>query len=120
MITGSAILAVPFTSNRSAPALSITLTGIASTRSRNFALLHDLLPNSRDVARTMAFVVVGGNIFGMIAPIATGIVIGATGSYDWAFGIAGILLLVGATVVLTMARSPMTINRDASSAQVAV
>jgi ACS family glucarate transporter-like MFS transporter len=42
--------------------------------------LHDLLPNSRDVARTMAFVVVGGNIFGMTAPIATGYVIGATGS----------------------------------------
>jgi hypothetical protein len=56
----------------------------------------------------------------MIAPIATGYVIGATGSFDRAFGIAGILLLVGATVVVTMARSPMTINRDASSAQVAV
>jgi dipeptide/tripeptide permease len=82
--------------------------------------LHDLLPNSRDVAGTMALVVVGGNIFGTIAPIATGYVIGATGSYDWAFGIAGILLLVGATVVVAMARSPMTINRDASSAQVAV
>jgi ACS family glucarate transporter-like MFS transporter len=82
--------------------------------------LHDLLPNSRDVGTAMAFVVVGGNIFGMIAPIGTEYVIGATGSYDWAFGIAGILLLVGATVVVTMARSPMTTNRDASSAQVAV
>jgi ACS family glucarate transporter-like MFS transporter len=82
--------------------------------------LHDLLPNSRDVGTAMAFVVVGGNIFGMIAPIGTGYVIGATGSYDWAFGMAGILMLVGATVVVTMARSPMNINRDASSAQVAV
>jgi ACS family glucarate transporter-like MFS transporter len=58
----------------------MTLTGIASTTSLNFSLLHDLLSNSRDVARTMAFVVVGGNIFGMTAPIATGYVIGATGS----------------------------------------
>lgn len=122
MLTGAAILAVPFTSNLIALLLvfSITLTGIASTTSLNFALLNDLLPNSRDVAKAMAFVVVGGNIFGMIAPIATGYVINATGSYDWAFGIAGILLLVGATVVLTMTRSPMTINRRTSTTRVAV
>ncbi|MFP3606707.1 MFS transporter [Paraburkholderia sp. SIMBA_053] len=121
MLTGAAILAVPFTSNLIALLIvfSITLTGIASTTSLNFALLNDLLPNSRDVAKAMAFVVVGGNIFGMIAPIATGYVIDATGSYDWAFGIAGLLLLVGATVVLTMTRSPMTIKHDASTARVA-
>ena len=70
----------------------------------------------------MAFVVVGGQIFGMIAPIATGYVIAATGSYDWAFGIAGLLLLVGATVVITMTRSPMLRNHDddAANAQVAL
>ncbi|AME26830.1 MFS transporter [Burkholderia sp. PAMC 26561] len=109
MLAGTAILAVPFTSNLVVllVVFSITLTGIASTTSLNFALLNDLLPNSRDVAKAMAFVVVGGNIFGMIAPIATGYVIAATGSYDWAFGIAGLLLLVGATVVITMTRSPM-------------
>lgn len=122
MVTGSAILAVPFTTNLAVllVVFSVTLTGIASTTSLNFALLNDLLPNSRDVAKAMALVVVGGNVFGMVAPIATGYVIDATGSYDWAFGIAGVLLLVGATVVLTMTRSPMIINREASSAQVAV
>jgi MFS family permease len=109
MLTGATILAVPFTSNLFVllVVFSITLAGIASTTSLNFALLNDLLPSSRDVAKAMAFVVVGGQIFGMIAPIATGYVINATGSYDWAFGIAGVLLLVGATVVLTMTRSPM-------------
>jgi MFS family permease len=110
MLAGTSILAMPFTSNLAVllVVFSITLTGIASTTSLNFALLNDLLPNSRDVAKAMAFVVVGGNIFGMIAPIATGYVIAATGSYDWAFGIAGLLLLIGAAVVLTMTRSPMT------------
>jgi MFS family permease len=112
MLSGAAILAVPFTSNLYALLLvfSITLTGIASTTSLNFALLNDLLPNSGDVAKAMAFVVVGGNLFGMIAPIATGYVIASTGSYDWAFGVAGLLLLVGATVVLTMTRAPMTVQ----------
>jgi MFS family permease len=121
MVTGSTILAVPFTSSLTVLLLlfSVTLTGIASTTSLNFALLNDMLPNSRDVAKAMAFVVVGGQIFGMVAPIATGYVINATGSYDWAFGIAGLLLLAGATVVLTMTRSPMLRSESAANAGVA-
>ena len=118
MLAGAAILTVPFVSNLTVllVVFSITLTGIASTTSLNFALLNDLLPNSRDVAKAMAFVVIGGNIFGMIAPIATGYVVSATGSYDWAFGIAGLLLLAGAIVVLTMTRSPMTIRSHSAGA----
>jgi ACS family glucarate transporter-like MFS transporter len=109
MMTGAVILAVPFMTNLTAllVVFSITLTGIASTTSLNFALLNDLLPSSRDVGKAMAFVVVGGNIFGLIAPIATGYVIAATGSYDWAFGIAGMLLVAGAAITLTMTRRPM-------------
>jgi ACS family glucarate transporter-like MFS transporter len=121
MLTGATILAVPFISSLAGLLLvfSITLAGIASTTSLNFALLNDLLPDSRDVAKAMAFVVVGGNIFGMIAPIATGYVVASTGNYDWAFGIAGLLLLVGATVVLTMTRSPMSVNRAARDGRAA-
>ncbi|KUZ38067.1 MFS transporter [Burkholderia territorii] len=120
MLTGAAILAVPFTSNLAAllVVFSITLTGIASTTSLNFALLNDLLPSSRDIAKAMAFVVVGGNIFGMVAPIATGYVVNATGSYNWAFGIAGLLLLAGACVVLTTTRSPMLQNHCSSAGHI--
>jgi MFS family permease len=112
MLTGAIILVVPFTTSIYAllAVFSITLTGIASTTSLNFALLNDLMPSSRDVGKAMAFVVVGGNIFGMIAPIATGYVIDATGSYDWAFGIAGLLLLLGAVISLTMTRRPMMVT----------
>jgi len=119
MTTGATILAVPFISNLSGLLVifSITLAGIASTTSLNFALLNDLLPNSRDIAKAMAFLVVGGNVFGMIAPIATGYVIHATGSYNWAFGIAGSLLLVGAFVVLTMTRAPMTRSQARTRAE---
>lgn len=123
MLTGSAILAVPFIDSVGAllAVFSIALTGIASTTSLNFALLNDLLPNSRDIAKAMAFLVVGGNIFGMIAPIATGYVISATGGYDWAFGIAGILLLAGAITALTMTRRPMVIKpSEASTANASV
>ncbi|MBI6844199.1 hypothetical protein YA0016_21000 [Pseudomonas syringae] len=69
--------------------------------------LNDMLPSSGDVGWAMAFVVVGGNIFGMLAPIVTGYVITATGSYNWAFAIAGGLLVTGAIVILSMIRKPM-------------
>jgi len=55
----------------------------------------------------MAFVVIGGNVFGLMAPIVTGYVIQITGSYTWAFLIAGLLLVSGATIVLTMTRRPI-------------
>ena len=87
--------------------IALSLTGIAATTSLNFALLNDLLPNPRDVGIAMAFVVVGGNLFGLMAPIVTGYVIAATGSYDMAFVIAGTLLVAGAASVLTLTRQPI-------------
>ena len=90
--------------------ITISLTGIATTTSLNFALVNDLLPNVRDVGKAMGFVVVGGNLFGLMAPIVTGYVIQATGSYDGAFLIAGALLVVGATATLTMTRRPMMVD----------
>jgi ACS family glucarate transporter-like MFS transporter len=49
----------------------------------------------------------GGNLFGMLAPVVTGYVIQASGGYNAAFVIAGSLLLVGAVIALTMTRKPM-------------
>jgi MFS family permease len=114
MLTGATILAVPFITGLAGllVVFSVALAGIASTTSLNFALLNDLLPDSRDVAKAMAFVVVGGNVFGMMAPIVTGYVVASTGSYDWAFGIAGLLLLTGATVALSMTRLPISGNAE--------
>jgi ACS family glucarate transporter-like MFS transporter len=50
----------------------------------------------------------------VLAPIVTGYVIASIGSYDFAFVIAGLLLIVGATVCFTMTRQP--IAADASIA----
>jgi ACS family glucarate transporter-like MFS transporter len=109
MMIASCILLIPFAEGitQLVVIFSLTLAGIASTTSLNFTLLNDMLPSSGDVGRAMAFVVVGGNIFGMLAPVVTGYVISATGSYNWAFGIAGGLLVTGALVILSMTRKPM-------------
>jgi len=112
MMVASCILLIPFVEGitQLVVIFSLTLAGIASTTSLNFALLSDMLPSSGDIGRAMAFVVMGGNIFGMLAPVVTGYVISATGSYNWAFGIAGGLLITGALVILSMTKKPMIPN----------
>jgi len=87
--------------------IAVSLTGIASTTSLNFALLNDLLKRPRDIGVAMGFLVVGGNVFGLMAPIVTGYVVESTGNYDRAFVIAGALLVVGATSILTLTRRPL-------------
>jgi len=87
--------------------IAISLTGIASTTSLNFALLNDLLKRPSDIGVAMGFLVVGGNVFGLLAPIVTGYVVESTGNYDRAFVIAGALLVVGATSILTLTQRPL-------------
>jgi MFS family permease len=87
--------------------IALCLSGVAATTSLNFALLNDLLPNPKDVGIAMAFLVVGGNAFGLLAPIVTGYVIQTSGSYSMAFVIAGGLLLVGAISILTLTHQPI-------------
>ena len=87
--------------------LTLSLTGVATTTSQVFSLTNDLTPNARDIGAAVSFVVVGGNIFGMLAPIVTGYVIAATGSYDWAFVIAGALLALGAASLLCLTHQPI-------------
>lgn len=112
LLAGASVLLVPFTHNITFLLIifSVALTGVASTTSMNFALLNDILPCSGDVAKAIAFIVVGGNIFGMIAPISTGYVVSLSGNYNWAFGIAGLLLLAGIIIILTTTRTPKTRN----------
>src|SRR4029077_7346908 len=88
---------------------TISLTGMATAISLNFSLVNDLLRNPEETGKALRIRIVGGNSFGVAAPIVTGYVIQATGSYNWAFGIAGILLVAGATILLTMTRTPIEI-----------
>ncbi len=87
--------------------ITITLTGLSTAGALNFALLNDLLAEPAHVGKSMSIVIVGGNTFGVLAPIITGFVVAGTGSFGWAFGIAGLLLVSGATIALTLTRAPI-------------
>jgi ACS family glucarate transporter-like MFS transporter len=70
----------------------------------NATLTSDLLRSPADAGRAFAILVLGGNLFGLIAPVATGYIVAASGSFSSAFIAAGLLALVGAVVTLTLSR----------------
>jgi ACS family glucarate transporter-like MFS transporter len=111
MLSSAVILFTPFVDDIWVilALFTLSLTGMATAISLNFSLVNDLLRNPEDSGKAMSILIVGGNSFGIAAPIVTGYVIQSTGSFNWAFGIAGLLLVVGATLLLTMTRAPIRI-----------
>jgi ACS family glucarate transporter-like MFS transporter len=75
-----------------------------TSTSTNAALCNDLLRNKVDAGRAFAFMVLGGNVFGLLAPIITGYIVQATGSFSSAFVLAGALSLFGAATSFTLTR----------------
>ena len=70
-----------------------------------------------DAGRALAFLVLGGNTFGLCAPIVTGYLVAATGSFDSAFVAAGVLALVGATAALVLSRGTLGEQKPARLTQ---
>jgi MFS family permease len=112
LLGSSIILVAPWVDNVAIllALITLSLTGMGTAVSFNFALLNDLLKSPQDVGKAMSILVIGGNLFGAAAPIVTGYVIQVTGSYDWAFGIAGFFLIVGSVIALTMTRNPVDLS----------
>jgi MFS family permease len=95
-------LAIPFAQSLAAVIALITVV-VSSAHigpAANGALVGDLLRSPGDAGRATAFLVLGGNTFGLLAPIVTGYVVAVTGSFNAAFAAAGALALVGAVAAL--------------------
>jgi ACS family glucarate transporter-like MFS transporter len=109
LLVSSVVLLTPFVSSMAVllVLISVSLTCVSSAVSMNLALLADLLRSPRLAGRANSIAMIGGNIFGLAAPIVTGYVVQFTHSYTAAFLVAGIFLLLGTTVALTMTRKPI-------------
>ncbi len=109
MLVASVLLLMPFVDNIAVIMLliMIALSGVATTVGLNIALLSDLLRAPGDAGRATGLLILGGNIFGILAPIVTGYMIQLTGSFDYAFVIAGVLLVCGALSALLLTRRPI-------------
>ncbi len=99
-------MAIPFVDSLTLVViLTLFPVGFSGTASAtNAALCNDLLRSEEDSGRAFAFMVLGGNVFGLLAPIITGYIVAATSSFSAAFMLAGALALIGALVSFTLTR----------------
>jgi MFS transporter, ACS family, D-galactonate transporter len=81
----------------------------------NIALTIDLLTDGRCNGVAVSLLIVGGNTFGVAAPIVTGYIVAATDGFSGAFSIAGALLLAGAAIVMIGANSPIHVELSPTS-----
>lgn len=88
--------------------LTFSLTGCTAAVASNLSLVNDVLPSKKDSGTAIAMISVGGNGFGLMAPIATGYVVSMTHSYQAGFVITGILVLAAAAATLLLTRRPIT------------
>ena len=117
LLLSAVVLLTPYTHSTF---MIVTLVTIAVTfcnaaTALNQAVLNDLLRIPSNSGRANSILFFGGNSFGLMAPIVTGFVIQFTHSYTGAFIVAGVLLIVGAILLLTLANKP--IGADIAAAQ---
>lgn len=120
----AAVLLIPFASsiNTVVVLLTIGLTFSGASQSWNFALTNDLLQEHNDVGRAFAFLTLGGNSFGILAPIVTGYLVSSTGSFTLPFIICGVLAVLGSITAMLATRgtiggaSPAAVPTAAASA----
>ena len=108
LLTASGLL-IPYVESLTAMIILVTFAVSFANcgPATNGALTNDLLRSPADAGRALAFLVLGGNTFGLCAPIVTGYLVEATGSFDSAFIAAGVLALIGATAALTLSRGTL-------------
>jgi ACS family glucarate transporter-like MFS transporter len=87
--------------------LTISLACIQSALAMNYALTSDLLRQGQGVGTLTGLLLTFSNGFGIAAPVLTGYVVAATNSFDGAFELAAVLVLIGATLALTATRRPI-------------
>ena len=92
--------------------ISLALTSISSALTLNIAMCNDLVWDPTMAATALGFQILGGNTFGIFAPILTGYIVKTTGSFTSAFFLAGGLLFLGAATSLTMTRRPLAFGED--------
>jgi ACS family glucarate transporter-like MFS transporter len=95
--------------------IAVALTSISSALTLNIAMCNDLVWDPSMAATALGFQILGGNTFGIFAPILTGYIVKTTGSFSSAFILAGCLLFLGAITSLTMTRKPLTFGEEAKA-----
>ncbi|MEH2483721.1 MFS family permease [Nitrobacteraceae bacterium AZCC 2146] len=116
LLLSSVILATPFVDSiwMILALFSLSLGCVSTAMAMNIALTSDLVTDGRYNGVAVSILIMGGNLFGLAAPIITGYIVHATSGFSGAFLIAGVLLLTGAAVITTGAKRPIEFPESAS------
>ncbi|MBB3459410.1 ACS family glucarate transporter-like MFS transporter [Rhizobium sp. BK313] len=108
-IIAACVILVPFAGSLPMAMVLLTVAHSGNTfaQSMNFALVNDRLKSSGDVGRAFAIFTLGGVSAGMLAPIVTGYLVQATGTFDSAMALTGCIALIGTLLTLFMTRKPI-------------
>jgi MFS family permease len=87
--------------------ITVSLACVQSVFVNTYSLTNDLLHAGKSIGTAVGWIQFGGNIFGLAAPILTGYIVSATGSFTSAFVVAGALCVLGAVISLTMIHRPV-------------
>lgn len=106
LLVSSVILLTPYVTNiwLILALFSISITCVSTAMGMNIALTNDLLVDGRQAGAATSLLILGGNSFGVVAPIATGYIVASPLGYSGAFVVAGVLLLTGVATSLLLTR----------------
>ncbi len=109
MLLGLPLLALPWISSTVFVIVLISwvLVAAISSISLNYALAGDLTVDRSSAGAVFGLTTLGGNLFGLLAPIVTGYLVDWTGSYTWPFIVAALLLFVGSIITTVLSRQPL-------------
>jgi MFS family permease len=115
----SLMLLVPFMQSMTMVlvVLAMAITGLQSAVTNLYSQVSDVVVDGGGIGTAVGFLQLGSNILGVAAPIITGYLLAATGSFTSAFLLAGGLLLVGAVASLTMTSRPVGSGTPAREVQ---
>jgi ACS family glucarate transporter-like MFS transporter len=109
MVLSAALVIVPFVQNLGVvlTLFAWTLTMANTAVTLNIALTNDLIVDEASGGLAFGLLILGGNSFGLLAPIITGFLVEFTGSFTVPFLLAVVLLVIGALLTWTLVTRPL-------------
>ncbi|MGA2989823.1 MAG: MFS transporter [Candidatus Korobacteraceae bacterium] len=99
--------------------ISIVMGCTAAVGALNAALTNDLIQDPKITGTAFGMLYFTSNSFGVAAPIITGYIVKATHSFNGAYIPAAALALLGAVLVMTMTRHPISAVQQTKAAAAA-
>lgn len=109
MVLASCVLFVPYVQDPTLleALLVAAILFLSAANTLNFALAGDLIFDKGSAGTAYGLLVLGGNLFGFVAPMLTGYIIAVTHEYTLSFVLAGVLLLVGTCTAGFLVNAPL-------------